>query len=404
VSNVLVNPFAAHYLSAEDDLLLLCARTDVQGVAERIRARARECDWQKFAQSAARHRVVPLVHRALRTLQLSEVPQSLLEMLDAHCVANVSRNLHLTGELKRLLSLLEACGIRALAYKGPLLAVTVYGGIAGREFGDLDILVREPDYAAAQAVLREQAYTAGADWGWESSWHHPLGLVRVDLHRAVTAPAFPLPIDFHRLRSRCRQQSGTLAGIPVPCPVDMLILSCVELAKDAAGESQLRLNKVCDIAELLRARLDIDWREVHEESSRLRCKHVVAFGLLAASTLLDAPTTGSPFTHSRIDGPTLLRHLRSRLFPAPVDASERLTYERFHFRVRERWRDKLYLRYRATRERAAPNAKDFATIALPAPLQFLYYFIRPLRLLRDFARARRKPRGPRDPDSRTPAG
>jgi hypothetical protein len=291
-------------------------------------------------------------------------------------------------------SQLVARGVETIAYKGPLLAVVIYGSIAGREFGDLDILVRPADYEAARTLLREQGYAAGTDWGWESSWHYCAGMVRVDLHRAITVTAFPLPIDFDRLHSRLEEGSGVLSGIGVLRVVDTLILLCVELAKDAAGEGQLRLRKVCDIAELLRAHPDIDWRQVHEESRRLRCERVIAFGLLAARTLLGAPVTDDPFRGSRIDGPILLRHLRVRLFPAGANGTWRLTFERFHFSVRERWRDKLYPYYLEVRARIAPNAKDLAVVPLPRSLHLLYYVIRPLRLMRDFARSRLGSRGP----------
>jgi hypothetical protein len=63
--------------------------------------------------------------------------------------------------------------------------------------------------------------------------------------------------------------------------------------------------------------------------------------------------------------------------------------------IRERWRDKLYSWYRGSRlydiqELFMPTAKDRELIILPARLDALYYFLRPIRLVRDFARARLK--------------
>jgi len=377
-------------LCAEDELLLLCVRPDTTSVTARIQELVRSgSDWRRVFESGAQHRVAPALYRALTRVPASAVPAGLLKALEARCAASGARNLYLLGELKKVVSRLEAHGISAIAYKGPVFAMTVYGSIAAREFGDLDVLVKPTDYDAARALLLAEGYEAAEDWGWESSWVRSAGMVRVDLHRSLTHESFPVRLDFGRLYGRLeREHPDVLAGIPFPGLVDTLIVLCLQLAKDAADKGPLRLSKLCDIAQLVHSHRDIDWSSVREESRRMRCGAVVAFGLLCARELLGARTPDVRFSRKRIDAPALLRHVRVRLFPAGATPAWRLSFERFHFNVRERWRDGLYPHYLEARQRVAPNEKDRAMLALPNSLGFLYYFVRPLRLIHDLARSK----------------
>jgi hypothetical protein len=58
---------------------------------------------------------------------------------------------------------------------------------------------------------------------------------------------------------------------------------------------------------------------------------------------------------------------------------------RFRFDVREHWRDKFYPWYWDFKRRLPPNELDFSVIALPERLRFLYWLIRPVRVVWDFA-------------------
>ncbi|MHC5830140.1 MAG: nucleotidyltransferase family protein, partial [Nostoc sp.] len=71
---------------------------------------------------------------------------------------NGLNNIAQTKELLKILALLEYRGIEAIAFKGPILASSVYGNVALRQFNDLDILVRLQDFWQTKAVLVGQGY------------------------------------------------------------------------------------------------------------------------------------------------------------------------------------------------------------------------------------------------------
>jgi hypothetical protein len=61
----------------------------------------------------------------------------------------------------------------------------------------------------------------------------------------------------------------------------------------------------------------------------------------------------------------------------------------FYLKARERFQDKVqyclhYVRH-FLHVMIIPNAKDQAVLPIPGPLSFLYYLLRPLRLLRKYA-------------------
>lgn len=115
-------------------------------------------DWNSLIQLAAFHRVAPLLYKRLRNTCPQVVPASVLTDLEAYVRSVAIRSLLLTGELVRLLKRLEAQGIPAISFKGPALASLLYGDPALRHFDDLDILVRQEDYASAKRLLLSLGY------------------------------------------------------------------------------------------------------------------------------------------------------------------------------------------------------------------------------------------------------
>ena len=140
----------------EIHLLLDCARTclDAQG-ASRIKSLiSKDIDWTYLSRIARGHGVMPLLYRTLNSTCSDAVPKEILQELREHFYANAGRNLFLTKELIKIVEFFEAHGIPSIPYKGPVLAASVYGNLAFREFGDLDILVSERELPESTASTR----------------------------------------------------------------------------------------------------------------------------------------------------------------------------------------------------------------------------------------------------------
>jgi hypothetical protein len=148
-----IRPFAD---SPEFNLLIACC-ADSSG-HDRIRQiLARPLDWKRMLYLVDHHRVVPQVYGALSEYSDS-VPAQQLGALRSRYQDNARKTLWFTSELIRILCQLESAGIKALPYKGPVLAQTLYGEVTDRHFSDLDVLILPADVPKAKAALLDLGY------------------------------------------------------------------------------------------------------------------------------------------------------------------------------------------------------------------------------------------------------
>ena len=69
------------------------------------------------------------------------------------CATNLRRGLWFASELLRITHHLAKKEIRAIPYKGPVLAQSAYGDLALRHFSDLDLLISPRDFDQAKNAL-----------------------------------------------------------------------------------------------------------------------------------------------------------------------------------------------------------------------------------------------------------
>ena len=125
------------------DLLLSCLwREEGETKAERLRGRS-EDEWREAAAAAEYHGVGPLLFSTVRDLAGTlGSPGDLLEEMRRKYYAAAARNMRLYHELRKVLELFGRERIPVILLKGAHLAEAVYGNIALRSMGDVDLLVR----------------------------------------------------------------------------------------------------------------------------------------------------------------------------------------------------------------------------------------------------------------------
>jgi len=369
----------------EVELLLCCVGTSIDTArAERIRRLLRtDLDWEYLLQAAGRHGVMPLLSRSLRTISSDDVPRAIWESLQHQFQINAARNLSLTDELLKLLKLLEAQAIPALPYKGPLLTFSIYGNLALRDFADLDILVHERDYPLAQRLLSRSGYRPMNTFEWESTYIDSSGRVTVDLHQRMTPREFPSPPQFEHLWERRRHTVLLGTRVPTLSQEDTLLMLAIQLTKDA-GTQYLQLARICDIAQFLRAHPDLQLIGILRQSKELGCERMVLFSLSLAHNLLGAPLPQEIVDEVRSQPviTQLVKFARQLIDDRDQTARDRRSIDQFRWLVRERLRDKLhpyYMRY--VHGTFVPCSLDRQLLPLPQRLAFLYYGIRPIRLV-----------------------
>ena len=261
----------------EVELLVCCARTCVdEERTEQIRALLREdINWSYLIKIALRHGIMPLLYWNLNTICPEAVPKATLSQLRDYFHNLAQRNLFLTGELVKILLLLESHQITAVPLKGPVLAASAYGNLAFRQFYDLDILVHERDVRKAKGLLISKGYQPNihlsepeeedslfqwCDYGFV---HNEKGTL-VELHWRFTPNYFPFTPESDRLWERLESVSLADTSVLNLSPEDLLLYLCVHGCKHVWQ----RLAWITDIAELLR-HPQLEWRRVTEQATRL---------------------------------------------------------------------------------------------------------------------------------------
>ena len=300
---------------------------------------------------------MPLLYRSLLSTSPEAVPIDIRQQLQEAFYVNAGRNLFLSRELLTLLRLLEAQGIAAIPYKGPVLATTAYGSLALRQFSDLDVLVRPQDARRARDVLLAHGYqrldyrsTARTEPWYRLRKVYELvradRQILVELHWAITSWTFFFPLHAARLWERLETVSLLETPVRSLAREDLLLLLCVHGAKHHWS----RLGWICDVAALLQAPLD--WGYTMAQAERLGGRRMLGLGLLLAQALLGTALPEHVWGRVQADPvvPWLATQVCARLFAPDSSASSAVDYPVFYLRLRERWRDKVpcsfYLAYR----------------------------------------------------------
>ena len=378
----------------ETALLLCCARTQMDAEsAEHVRVLLREdLDWAYLFELAWRQGLIPLLYQHLDALGPEGVPDRHLERLRTGFHNNARHSLAFTAELCCTLKMFESHGIAALPFKGPVLAAAVYGNLALRQFGDLDILVHKQDVLRATELLVTQGYRPQHEmtaaqartflkYGCQHSLLHGNGTV-VELHWAFTQRYFTFPLDPESVWNRAKPVSLSGTAVLNLSPEDLLLFLCVHGAKHCWE----RLAWVCDVAELLRVHPGMAWDAVMAQARVLGSTRMLWLGLFLAGAWLGAPLPEAIWQRVQAD-PTvraLAAQVDAQLFQEPELPNAVRCF--FHLRSRERLRDRIrycvrYFPSYFRRQVLPPNERDREWCSLPASFSFLYYGLRPIRLL-----------------------
>ena len=298
-----------------------------------------EPDWEHVLAIARRHQVVPLVYRGLSAADASP---PILDALGRDAQENAKRNLHLAGELARILGLFDESGIRAIPYKGPVLAAVGYGDLHRRTFLDLDLLVAPEDVFEAGRTLRANGYVPGDDFvtlrrfgrdlpvfgdPLECRFFHAATGNEVELRWRLGRWTRPFDASFDELwRHRA---TTTMAGrsVPILSPEDRLVV----LAHHGTKHAWQRLEWLADVAVTVRDS-DLDWPTVRRRVRAWNAEVSLHAAVILVESLFesDVPTDVRRRAYADRRASLLAGRAASRLVADPrgtADSTEEFLYE-----------------------------------------------------------------------------
>jgi hypothetical protein len=298
---------------------------------------------------------------------------------------NLHKALLLSRELIRIVDAVDALGIQVMPYKGVALAETLYGDIALRQSGDIDLLIRPQDLPRIRDAVKELGYTphtsiraahesAYLKSGYELAFDGAAGPNLLELQWAVL-PRF-YAVDFNMDALFQRAVTLTVAGRPMLTPLreDLFSILCVHAAKHVWG----RLVWLCDIAQLM-TQPDLNWDAIGAQAQALGIVRILRVTMLVAKHLLGAAIPAAA-EHSLPEDSAALAladEVQSHIVgEAPYDI-ESTAYFRLMMRLRERPIDRLRFLRRLI---LTPGPGEWNAVRLPQPLFPLYRVVRLTRL------------------------
>lgn len=340
-----------------------------------------DVDWPRLIDLAKGHGVLALVARDLKHRGWDGVPPDVVNALTGYRAALTARNLSMTRQLLGILELLSGHGITALPYKGPVLAAYAYGDVGMRPFGDLDLILSERDVLPARELLMSDGYRSLSPRTDDGAGGLPRGYALalgggnerpiVELHWRL-APSFPLTME--RLLPHTRSFPLLDSSVPCLCPEQFLLALCVHGGKHAWE----RFEWISGVAHLIARHPDLDWDRVADEAKEFGATRSLALGLSLALVGAGAPVPAPAVGSGRVM--SLATDMDAALLHGPPESGGVVARYSLRFRAasaKERLRYLLFLRH--------PTEKDLAFLRLPKRLSFLYFLVRPLRVLSEHA-------------------
>ncbi|MFD2200564.1 nucleotidyltransferase family protein [Shivajiella indica] len=112
-------------------------------------------NWDKVLDICYMHRIRMLVYRIFLIVNIPDTTQQYIKEDSLHLV---QRNFKQALELERIVTSLEAEGIRTIPYKGLAFSKQFFGDIVSRESSDIDLIIRPEDLKRIDTLMIGQGY------------------------------------------------------------------------------------------------------------------------------------------------------------------------------------------------------------------------------------------------------
>lgn len=356
-------------------------------------------DWDYILTVAGKNAILPFVGRNMLQSFPHLVPNEVKDILTERLHELQQRNLYLTRKLIEIVRLFEAANIPVLPFKGPLLAAQAYGDVSARQYIDLDILVQPKHLERAAKVLLDQGYHPDGKTNRinRSNWrmldkkdiHFRTTdqLVNVELHWKLSGSHFSLPFEVNGLWARLER--FCLAGVQLrTLPLDDLL---IYLCLHGSRHGWERFGWICDVHELIRSHVEIEWEPLLLKARQLGCENVLGLGLCLVHAFFGVEFSFSswPMIRDDVIFVEFAKRIRSQLFSRErvvMGLGDRYAY---HLKLKENRGDKWKLHFHYIlwylRIIFTPRTIDTNVFNFPRALEPLYYIMRPLRLFYNYA-------------------
>lgn len=347
--------------------------------------------WDVLFELAEHHGVQPLLYQALLPAK-AVVPPEHFNRLAQKYQANVHKALMLSRELFRILDRLSADAIDVMPYKGLALAEAVYGDIALRQSGDIDLLIHAADLTRLREAVKELGYVPHDHLsvaleqeylksGYEFAFDGPAGRNLLEVQWAIQPRFYAVDLAVDQLFHRCVTASVAGRSLRTLSLEDSFIVLAVHAAKHVWG----RLIWLCDLARIIQSPA-LNWKMIASQAERLGIVRLLRVTLLLSERVLNTPmplAADEAIPNDSRAG-ALASEIEPHIFREDAFDTESPAYFRLMLRLRERRVDQARF---LTRLILTPGPGEWDVVQLPRVLFPLYRLVRLGRLAARMVRA-----------------
>lgn len=340
--------------------------------------------WNRLFDLSEGHGVQPLLYRALAPFKDS-IPPEYFNVLSEKYRTNLHKALILSRELVRIVDELTANKIEVVPYKGVALSEAIYGDMALRQTGDIDLLIHAADLRRIREALQALGYTphsqlsarqerAYLQSGYECVFDSVAGRNLLEVQWAIQPRFYAVDLDTEELFRRAATVSVAGHGMRALSFEDLFIVLSLHAAKHVWG----RLIWLCDLARVIKLER-LDWARIGSRARGLRILRILRISLVLAKRMLGTPIPSGAEENVPEDRQTdaLADEIETHILSAKHFDIESVGYFRLMLRLRENPIDRLRFLSRLI---LTPGPGEWGAIRLPNPLFPLYRVVRVSRL------------------------
>jgi hypothetical protein len=356
-------------------------------VGEIGQAVAQPIDFLKAINLASCHGLAPCVIQQLQQHVAGALPEPVVVELRRWLRAHTLRSMQLTTQLLQILDRLKVEGIRALAFKGPVLAQQLYDQPFSREFVDLDIMVPTEAVGQAIAILSADGFeaqfglTSGQLTRFQKNWcemrlYNRARNILVEIHWRLFPPGYSFSPAAETAWEATGQVFIAQRSIRTLSVENQLLFACLHQAK----HDWSRLGWVMDLAALVKQSPHMNWKEVQHRAGRFGTARMIRVSLRLIQNLFGVPLPSAIAEWAAPDkeSESIARRVEQRLFSADPNAGEQtLRKPLFRAAMESKYDRAIYWFHSIFR----PTPLEWALVPLPDWLRGVYYPVRAGRLL-----------------------
>jgi len=352
-----------------------------------VAAQERVTDWNQVLQISQWHRLHTVLFKMLRE-NPSHVSADVMPQLEAGYRANAARNMKLTSLLFRLLGAFNEANIPVLVIKGLALAAPLFGDVAMRRSGDVDILIHPDDVPRAQDLVcaMESCSTSALSpfrlkvlMRTDNEMKLYLSDELVELQWGLAPMLSLYPAGWEDLYGEAENVSMAGRGVPTLGTLEMLPYLCFHGTKHL----WYRLFWLLDVAAWMQWKQCWPWQAMLGRAQDREQSRSILLGLALSRHLFgsDMPDGVMEIFHNLPYLAKKVHFLRDRMMPKPgvpyeADVSDFLWWKNIYW-MNPEWYKWVGITHRYLFQ---PTLKDLDAVKLPESLFPLYRVLRPMRL------------------------